>query len=450
MINAVVFLYIYGRYTLYIFVKYLFCITFGLLVQSTLQSVSAQVDYRPGYVVTQPGDTVRGFIDYRNWERSPEKISFRETAGGVDRLYAPLDLRAFSVAGDQYQSAILQIETSPSTLATLTDTSAPILEADTAFIRMLVGGEKSLYYHHPAGVKGKKLFYIWDNGQWELLVYKNYRQVNGEVVSVATNNRYISQLAFYLQGCPAIQKAMENVRYQEKSLERLFQAYYACTVTKPVFEEKVDQRPWEIGVLVGGTRTSLEFVTDAPTYFPLVQISFPRDFSFTGGLFVDLVRQRNHRRWSLYNELVYTSYKTEGTFYARNTNEENYERTRYVLEYGYLKVNTMIRFKYLIGNVYIFANAGMSSGTMLKEKDQAIFESRFPGTSRTEVAEAIVGENKYEPGYLGGVGVRYQRCSFETRYERTTGMLAYNGLKSRVSKVAFLLSFRLTKAQPKT
>jgi len=431
-------------------VKYLFCITLGLLVQSTLQPVSAQIDYRPGYVVTQQEDTVRGFIDYRNWDRSPEKISFRETEGGVDRVYAPVDLHAFSVAGDQYQSAILQIETSPSTLAMLTDTSAPSLETDTAFIRMLVGGEKSLYYHHPVGVKGKKLFYIWNNDQWELLVYKNYRQVKGEVVRVATNNRYISQLAFFLQGCPTIQKEMENIRYQEKSLERLFQAYYACTATKPVFEEKADQRPLDVGVLVGGTRTSLEFVADATTYLPLVHTSFSQDFSFTGGFFVDLVRRRNHRRWSLNNELVYTSYKTEGTYYARNTNEENYERTHYVLEYGYLKINTMVRFKYSVGNVYLFANAGVSNGIMLHEKDEAIFESRFPGTSRTEVAEAIVGENKYEPGCLGGVGVRYQRCSFETRYERTKGILSYNGLKSKVSKVAFLLSFRLTKTQRKT
>jgi len=39
---------------------------------------SAQSNYKPGYVVTLPDDTIHGFIDYKEWDKNPEKISFKK------------------------------------------------------------------------------------------------------------------------------------------------------------------------------------------------------------------------------------------------------------------------------------------------------------------------------------------------------------------------------------
>lgn len=417
-----------------------------MLVLSGFCTVYAQGEYRPGYLVTTAQDTLRGFIEYR-WNRSPQKISFRATLEGADRIYTPLDIRAFSVVGDRYQSAIVQIETSPVSLANMSDTSVPQLETDTAFIREVITGERSLYRHYPEGAKGKNLFYISNNGQWELLVHKPFKQVQGGAVRVANNNRYISQLSSYLQGCPTIQKKTRKLRYEEKSIERLFLAYYACTTTKPAYENDTKKYLLEAGILAGGINTSLDFKTNG-VYSPLAHTSFSRDFSVGGGLFLDVIRRRNEGKWSLNNELLYTSYKTEGVFYFRNTSEENYERSRCLLEYSYLKLNTMIRFKYPVGSVYLFANVGISNGISVRKSDREIYESRLNGPVQSEENSLFHGgDHGYEPGYLGGLGVKYQRFSFETRYEQTTGMLAFGDkpLRSKVERMAFLLSYRLTK-----
>ncbi len=45
-----------------------------------LQASFCQENYQPGYIVGLKGDTLHGFINYRNWERNPDKISFRKGA----------------------------------------------------------------------------------------------------------------------------------------------------------------------------------------------------------------------------------------------------------------------------------------------------------------------------------------------------------------------------------
>jgi hypothetical protein len=416
--------------------------------------VSAQVDYRPGYVVSSQGDTVQGSIDYRNWLHNPRAISFRPSAQGVEHTYKPLEIRAFGVAGDVYESAIVQIDVSPTPVGELSESPEPQLQADTAFIRALISGEKSLYLYHTTNQRGKnEQLYIRKDGQWELLIYKKY--IRKQTVDsqrntqefVTSNNRYIRQLASYLKECPTIQKKMGGLRYGGASLERLFHAYYQCTTAAPAYEKKTDKQLLEFGVLAGGVQTSIKFkVADGTRYSPFSRTSFSNDFTFTGGLFLDIVRARNNRKWSLNNELIYTSFESETTNYTQIPTDFSHLYTRINLEYSYLKLNTMVRFKYPIGTTYLFANVGISNGLMLSGSDHKTDVRQVSGTATEVESKAFNnGTESYELGFLAGFGVRYQRYAFETRYERTQGMINYIGMGARLSKVAFLLSFRLTK-----
>lgn len=40
------------------------------------QITLAQKNLQPGAVITSRGDTLKGFIDYRNWEKNPIAIDF--------------------------------------------------------------------------------------------------------------------------------------------------------------------------------------------------------------------------------------------------------------------------------------------------------------------------------------------------------------------------------------
>jgi len=75
--------------------KKLFKLTLALLVMPF--ALLAQSNYKPGYIVTPKGDTVKGFVDYREWDANPEAITFRKTTDGQSMKYGINDIAAFGV-----------------------------------------------------------------------------------------------------------------------------------------------------------------------------------------------------------------------------------------------------------------------------------------------------------------------------------------------------------------
>jgi hypothetical protein len=59
---------------------------------------SAQGNYLPGVVVNLKGDTIRGFIDYREWENNPESILFKPGAASTAAKLTTDSISFFSVA----------------------------------------------------------------------------------------------------------------------------------------------------------------------------------------------------------------------------------------------------------------------------------------------------------------------------------------------------------------
>ena len=109
------------------------------LTASFLQLV-AQSNYQAGFVVTNNGDTLDGSIDYKRWDRSPGRISFKTSS--ESKVYAPLDIKSFMVANETYVSAIVDVDISPFKIGELDDVSQPIFSKDTVFLQSLIEGDK--------------------------------------------------------------------------------------------------------------------------------------------------------------------------------------------------------------------------------------------------------------------------------------------------------------------
>lgn len=63
----------------------------------------AQRNFKPGYIVTLKGDTIRGQINYREWNQTPVIIQFKN--GSITEKYTPRDIAAFGLDNiDYYQS----------------------------------------------------------------------------------------------------------------------------------------------------------------------------------------------------------------------------------------------------------------------------------------------------------------------------------------------------------
>ncbi|WP_187696154.1 outer membrane beta-barrel protein, partial [Xanthovirga aplysinae] len=206
------------------------------------------------------------------------------------------------------------------------------------------------------------------------------------------------------------------------------------------FQKQVEKTKLEFGGLVGVSLTSLQFKSDLSS-FTVANTDYPISTDFSAGLFLDVVLPRNQRRLSIYNELLFSSYNVEGrytNFVDQNYYDENYTK----IGYSYLKMNNMIRFKYPLKNSFIYLNAGMSNGFAIKETNYKKVESRFYSTEEVREGKALEETNKYEQGYVFGIGSKIKRCSFELRYEVGSGMSIYEALGSFVHRSSFLLGYR--------
>ncbi len=83
-----------------------------LFVLFIFQTSFCQENYLPGYIITLKGDTLHGFIDYRNWDRNPDKISFKEKLSDNKLIYSSLIIKGFGVLDEIYESAIVETEIS--------------------------------------------------------------------------------------------------------------------------------------------------------------------------------------------------------------------------------------------------------------------------------------------------------------------------------------------------
>lgn len=66
----------------------LLCVAFQSLAQRNLQ---------PGYIINNSGDTINGFVDYKEWYRNPYSVSFTETKEDAPVKRSISDVQEFNI-----------------------------------------------------------------------------------------------------------------------------------------------------------------------------------------------------------------------------------------------------------------------------------------------------------------------------------------------------------------
>lgn len=393
-----------------------------------------QKNFLPAKITTLTGDTLRGFIDYRGWDKNPKLIVFRPNMQAPSQTFRPLDIKGFRVNSEQYIGSQVVIENSPTALDELTVSPAPIFRTDTTFLRAVVTGPRSLYRYK---INGREFLYTEQQGKFDLLIYKRFKPSKLYTV-IRFNNTYQEQLAKYLTDCPAIEGKSKQLLYTISTIQRLFKTYYACTSQPAVFQRK--KVIYQAGVLVGATRSMLSFsaspINGTIPAFDKYTTSGP-----TGGLYFYVPLPGSLGHFTINNDVTYTSFKASGsTLFVYSA--DNSIATSSSLSLAYLKLNTQLRFTQPIGIGSLFINAGMSNGYAVEAKSARTVTNHFYSSSKSTTNEIFPME-RYESGLLAGLGGSVKRLSAEARYERSGGFLNLVNISSNFDRYSLLVGYRL-------
>lgn len=402
-------------------------------------SAFAQKNYEPGYVIIEKLDTLKGFIDYRNWSKNPVEIFFKNNLESEEQIYGLSTISSFYVHDEYYVKAKVTVDISPYKNNQLSSSPIPHNEEDTVFLMVLTEGVKSLYYLKDKA--DKVHLYIRKDKTYELLSYYQYNLVGDNQSGIITVDRFKQQLQNYFSDCPAIQQKIPLLTYSQNRIDKLFKTYYAeCGISKPDFVQKVERASFQTGVLAGMSASKISFKgTNAPY---LTNASFPTSYNVTAGIFLNIIFPRTQKKLSLYNELIFTSFKAKSHSEEHNS-DRDYSLTDVSLGYGYLKLNNMVRYRIPLSAFSLFINVGLANGLVVSETNSRRKETYFfadQGSITEDKAVAFV--RKHEEALLLGVGGIVKKYSLEIRYEAGNGMSGSNNLKSPVKRIHFLLGYR--------
>jgi hypothetical protein len=158
--------------------------------------LSAQSHYKPGYVVTTKGDTIRGFIDYQPWDSNPASITFKAAMTDRDtKTFTLHNISYFDVTGlTSYKKYLCSISLDEVSEARIggRDTS---FKMDTVFIKVLQKGKNVALYSYTDNLKTR--FYVGEAPDFapQELVYRFYSDAQGKTVNENTWQKQLFALA---------------------------------------------------------------------------------------------------------------------------------------------------------------------------------------------------------------------------------------------------------------
>lgn len=412
----------------------LFC--FIIFQYSYGQTKIVDTSFSSGYVVTLDGDTIKGFIESHNWVINPSKILFKERATSSLTSFTPMTCKGFGIAGNVYESATVQLEVSPHNISDLKPDRELHLENRSAFLETIVKGTKALYSLKNG--ENSEQYYIKNNDGFELLIYKRYIKEKDGQSSIASNTRYVNQLALYLQDYNDVQARLINTSYTKSSLKSLFIAYYEATKGKTDFVKTSEKVSVTFGVMAGISLNKLTLNSDS--FSDLQGSNFKQSIGTAIGGSFGLIVPNTKKRWSLQNDLLLASYTVTSSVNDYVDNDKFTIRA-ITFAYTYLKLTNIVRYTHPIKAGFVFLNAGMFNGVVLAETNKLVKKIHLFTLDRTEESEAIQGTRKHEQGFSVGIGGQYKKYSLELRNESGNGMSDFVNLSSKTNRLNLLFSY---------
>ena len=417
-------------------------VPFLILYYTLTMSAGAQ-QKTDDFIVTNSGDTIRGVITPVTQQRNPDRIEFRKIVNGPATNYKPFEIREFRIGEEHFVSAAVQIEADVKTQNDPYSKSQWVKSQDTVFLQTIVGGSKSVYILITP--EGSRFMYVLQNGTFELLSYrKTIITTQAGLLAISESKLYQGQLAAYLKECPNLESKIRKTTYEKRSMQLLFLEYYKCIGQTVKFARPASGGLIQWGIEGGVTSMSLSFTSVIPN---LNNASFKVPVAPTAGLFLTIGAPGKLDRFSLHNELLYTSY-TATSDKRRTTSPNSYDEYHSEIGQSFIKMNNLLRYRIPVSKLSVTLNAGLSTTLFQLSSKNTLSTNRVNnGSTQTLMpSEAAPGGFvKRGTWFMLGAGITFNKWSIEFRYENIPKIAASDNIETNSSAVYGLLSYRLSK-----
>ncbi|MEL6636130.1 MAG: hypothetical protein AAFW73_13240 [Bacteroidota bacterium] len=312
---------------------------FFLLLMNTL---SGQIRFEPGYLLTNEGERIECLIKNVEWKSNPTKFKYQLREGGETKWGDLESVREFGIGESiKYRRFTVAIDRSSDQQKHLSELREPQFKEETLFLKLLVAGSLDLYYYEEGELR--RLFIHQSPVPPEQLVYKRF-YTGPEKVG---HNHYFRRQLLDKLKCPEIPSTkILSLEYQADDVVELLLDYERCLGTNYTDYHSQRTRPqFFLSLRPGWGQASLEVIDRATN---LSRLNYPRSSSLRLGIELEMVLAVNQRRWALLFEPNFRTY--------RNTTQRFGEEV--VVDYQSLELPIGLRhYLFLNSKAKIFVNA---------------------------------------------------------------------------------------------
>ncbi|MBB2149480.1 porin family protein [Pedobacter gandavensis] len=321
----------------------------------------AQSNFQKGYVVTNAKDTLKGYIDYREGQKSPSSFVYKAEPNSIPKIYTLNDCVACHIDDRaSYQRFLVNISLGSDQISNLTTQVDTTSKREAVFLQVLEAGPNVTLYSYADRIKNR--FYILDKEAMvpdELVMQLYYKE--GESGRLITNIKYARQLSFlmkkYEKSNLVNERRLANLKYKEDELVQVVALINGQQKLKPKFK----QSRWFAGLSVDMANT--KFRGKNPLAGADAKSKMSVSPMFSGG--VDLFINPAIRRLVMRVELAFVKSKSEVTSAAGGNSFDqlnavftpsllyhiyNADQFKVFLSAGpglnYSKINNLVNFKY--------------------------------------------------------------------------------------------------------
>lgn len=299
-----------------------------LLLSFFFGTAFSQKNLLPGYIVLPSKDTVRGSIDYRNWEKNPTQIRFSQSPSET-RTYTISDIEAFGVTGmDYYRKATVRVDDNPIRISDISIYTEELIHDQTVFLRILAEGKELTLYEL---VNFKTHYFIAKAyGAVEELGYRLIK--DDQTNNIITHNDFRIQLKKLISANGSLSYeqsiAVDKLNYKEKDLVKFVSQINGSLSENISFANNKKQKP---RLFAGGGIVFPNF-SFSSTDARLRTIKFNNQFSYiiSGG--ADFFASRNLQNVFMRAELSLSTFQTEGSGVSENTTTPGTQKNEYFLK----------------------------------------------------------------------------------------------------------------------
>lgn len=219
----------------------------SFLLLSIISSTLFAQSYQAGFVITETGDSLRGYVLFKDHTYNRQNCRFKTTQEGPVLEFLASEIEAYGIDG----------------IASFRSASRSSDPSQKVFLEYILRGAPSLLYYGST-------YFIESGNQVEELIYKIETLKKGEKVYQKEVETFKSQLLDYFTSCPDLSAAVLSSRYDSKSLTKLFSSYHECAGTSSesfISEGNLIQIKWGAGVKAQRNTLNAKRLAGSTFYF---------------------------------------------------------------------------------------------------------------------------------------------------------------------------------------